>query len=182
MNNVKLEANKIDTTNMNDDLIREYVKLHDDGHVIFQTEEGEKTITVNSSVVEYCLRRKENLENEMKNSANQLLDKAVSIIREFDTKPFDFSSHAMVDRMYEGQEIPMNIKLICMGDERIRIYGLFSIMLNILKGKFPVYQNNVHSLKEMVDWLSRLLWNDFSMTVTERTALDTSLDVLPHSS
>lgn len=88
-------------------------KQRNDGHVIFQIDEGMATITVYSSVLEYLSQRKKEIEKVLENE--ELLDKAISVAKEFDTKPFTFPTHVLINRIYKDEEeekINVNCKFI----------------------------------------------------------------------
>ncbi|MDR3144533.1 MAG: hypothetical protein LBT64_03500 [Puniceicoccales bacterium] len=174
-----MESHKIDQPD-SDAQIRAYAESHPDGHVTIETDKEKQTIMVNHCVVEYCAKKKDSLKKQLMDSA--LYDRAAVIIEQFEAKPFAFSGHAMVDRMHEYTSPPSNIKLVYMGDERIRRYGLFHFMLEILQSKVHVSSDDVRTLRKMMDWMLFIMARDNTMPSQELDDIKRCLLVLPHSS
>jgi hypothetical protein len=174
-----MKSHKMDRTDSHAQ-IKTYAESHPDLHVIIEIDKENQTIMVNHCVVEYCAKKKDSLEKQLRASA--LYDRAAAVIEQFKTKPFAFSGHAMVDRMHEYSPPPSNIKLVYMGDERIRCYGLFHFMLEILESKVRVSSDDVRTLRKMVDWMLFVMARDNTMPSQELDVIERCLLVLPHSS
>ena len=164
-----------DVARMSDDLVRTLSEAHPEGRVNIQIDKEWQIIVVDSCVVEYCEKKKNSLEEQIK--LKGLYDRAIAVVEEFESKPFVFSGHAMMDRIFDGKPsggIPI-------GYECIRQYGLFHFMLEILQTKISVPHANVRTLRQMVDWIFSIKAKDIETPFEERQEISKCLTVLPHS-
>ncbi|MDR1401965.1 MAG: hypothetical protein LBI81_03370 [Puniceicoccales bacterium] len=165
-----------DVARMSDDLVKTHSEAHPEGRVNIQIDKEWQIIAVDSCVVEYCAKKKSILEEELKSKG--LHERAIAVIEEFESKPFAFSGHAMMDRIFDWNP---SKGIIPMGYECIRQYGLFHFMLEILQTKISVPHANVRTLREMVDWIFSIKAKDIETPFEERQEISKCLTVLPHS-